>query len=207
MKGMRVDIVVITTFAIARVFYSFLMISALYVIGIFFFTLSLNESKIGREEFKALSLHSWKVMTINPFTGFLQRDGAIIILLAIIFCKLGDAFLGVAAYPFYLDLGFALKEISWIVKIFGMPELVVVLYIGVFIMYRYGNLKGLIVGGIAQSITNFSFVWLNHMDHDISALTIAIAIENVASGMGNTALIGYLSYLCNKFSYSICSSK
>lgn len=177
--------------------YSFLMISVLYVIGIFFM-LSLKEPKIEREEFKALSLQSWKVMTINPFTDFLQRDGAIIILLAVIFYKLGDAFLGVVAYPFYLDLGFTLKEISWIVKIFGLSALVVGSYIGGFIMYRYGNFKGLIVGGIAQSITNFSFVWLNHMGHDTSALAIAIAIENVASGMGNAALVGYLSYLCNK---------
>ena len=64
-----------------------------------------------------------------------------------------------------------------------MSALVVGSYIGGFIMYRYGNFKGLMVGGIAQSITNFSFVWLNHMGHDTNALAIAIAIENVASGM------------------------
>ena len=56
----------------------------------------------------------------------------------------------------------------------------------------------LIIGGVAQSITNVSFIWLHHMGHDINAFRIAIAIENLASGMGNAALIGYLSYLCNK---------
>lgn len=190
----------VAAFYIASIYgweYSFIMIGVLYAIGIFFI-LSLKEPKIEREEFKPLSLRSWKIMTINPFIDFLQRDGAIIILLAVIFYKLGDAFLGVVAYPFYLDLGFTLTEINWIVKVFGLSALVLGSYIGGFIMYRFGNFKGLMVGGIAQSVTNLSFVWLNHMGHDISALAIAIAVENIASGMGNAALIGYLSYLCNK---------
>ena len=177
--------------------FSFTIISFLYMAGMIFI-LTLKEPEIKREKFKAFSLHSWKVMTINPFMYFLKRDGAIVILLAIIFYKLGDAFLGVVAYPFYLDLGFTLKEIALTVKIFGLSALVVGSYAGGFIMYRFGHFKGLMIGGIAQSITNFSFVWLNHMGHDTNALMITIAIENFASGMGNAALIGYLSYLCNK---------
>jgi PAT family beta-lactamase induction signal transducer AmpG len=177
--------------------FSFTIISFLYVAGIIFM-LTLKEPEIKREQFEAFSLHSWKVMTINPFMDFLKRDGAIVILLAIIFYKLGDSFLGVVAYPFYLDLGFSLKEIALTVKVFGLSALVVGSYIGGFIMYRFGHFKGLIIGGIAQSITNFSFVWLNHMGHDTNAFIIAIAIENLASGMGNAALIGYLSYLCNR---------
>jgi MFS transporter, PAT family, beta-lactamase induction signal transducer AmpG len=176
---------------------SFTVISALYAAGVCFI-LTLKEPKVKREEFKTFSLHSWKVMTIDPFMDFLKRDGAIVILLAIIFYKLGDAFLGVVAYPFYYDLGFTLKEIALTVKLFGLSALVVGSYVGGYIMYRFGNFKGLLIGGIAQSITNFAFVWLNHMGHDVNALAIAIGIENLASGMGNAALIGYLSYLCNK---------
>jgi len=177
--------------------FSFTIISFLYVAGIIFM-LTLKEPEVKREKFKTFSLHSWKVMTIDPFMDFLKRDGAIVILLAIIFYKLGDAFLGVVAYPFYLDLGFTLKEIALTVKVFGLSALVVGSYVGGFVMYRFGHFKGLIIGGIAQSITNFSFVWLHHMGHDTNALIVAIAIENLASGMGNAALIGYLSYLCNK---------
>ena len=176
---------------------AFRIISALYIAGIIFM-LTLKEPEIVREKFKTLSLHSWKVMTIDPFSDFLKRDGAIIILLAVIFYKLGDAMLGVVAMPFYMELGFTLKEISRTVKVFGLSALVVGSYIGGFIMYRFGHFKGLIIGGVAQSITNVSFIWLHYMGHDINAFWIAIAIENLASGMGNVALIGYLSYLCNK---------
>ena len=65
-------------------------------------------------------------------------------------------------------------------------------------MYKYGNIRGLIICGIAQSITNLAFVWLNYQGHDLNALTITITVENIASGMGDAAIIGYLSYLCNK---------
>jgi len=177
--------------------FAFRVISALYIVGIIFM-LTLKEPKVVREKFKTLSLHSWKVMTIDPFSDFLKRDGAIIILLAVIFYKLGDAMLGVVATPFYMELGFTLKEIARTVKVFGLSALVVGSYVGGFIMYRFGHFKGLMIGGIAQSITNVSFIWLHHMGHDIDALWIAIAVENLASGMGNAALIGYLSYLCNK---------
>ena len=176
---------------------AFSFISALYVMGIIFM-LTLKEPVVERENFNVLTLHSWKMTTIDPFLDFFKREGAVVILSALIFYKLGDAMLGVVATPFYMELGFTLKEIATTVKVFGLSALVVGSYIGGFIMYRFGNFKGLLIGGIAQSITNLSFVWLNHMGHDINALWIAIAIENLASGMGNAALIGYLSYLCNK---------
>ena len=56
----------------------------------------------------------------------------------------------------------------------------------------------MIICGIAQSVTNVSFIWLNHMGSDPMALAVAIAIENVAGGMGTTASVGYLRNLCNK---------
>lgn len=176
---------------------AFQMISAFYVVGMIFM-LTLREPEIIREKFNALTMHSWRTMTIDPFVDFLKRDKAIIILLAIIFYKLGDAMLGVVATPFYMKLGFTLKEIAWTVKVFGLSALVFGSYIGGVMMYRFGNLNGLIIGGLAQSITNMSFVWLNHRGHDIEALYITIAIENIGSGMGNAALVGYLSFLCNK---------
>ena len=175
----------------------FIAIGSLYIVGILFM-LTLHEPKIVREKFDILTVYSWKKMAIDPFGDFLKRDGAIVILLAVIFYKLGDAMLGVVATPFYMDLGFSLKEIASIVKLFGLTAMVAGSYIGGYIMYRFGHFKGLMIGGIAQSITNLSFVWLNHMGYDVNALMIAISIENIASGMGNAALVGYLSYLCNK---------
>lgn len=176
---------------------TFIALSILYVVGILYI-LTTHEAEIIREKFSALSLHSWKVMTIDPFKDFFQRDKAIIILLAVIFYKLGDAMLGVVATPFYLELGFTKSQIASVVKVFGFGATILGTYLGGYLMYRVSNFKGLIIAGIAQSITNASFIWLNHMGNDTNALMIAISIENIAAGVGTAALVGYLSNLCNK---------
>jgi PAT family beta-lactamase induction signal transducer AmpG len=176
---------------------TFFAIGTFYATGVLFI-LSVQEKEIIREKFKTLSLHSWKVMTLDPFIDFFKRDGAVLILSAIIFFKLGDAFLGVVATPFYMKLGFSKSEISSVVKIFGLGATLLGTYIGGYLMYRLSPFKGLIIGAIAQSITNVSFIWLNHMGHDINAFMVAIAIENIASGMGTAALVGYISMICNK---------
>lgn len=175
----------------------FFIISLSYC-AVVFYILSLNEPTIIRDKFNALSLHSWKVMTLDPFIDFFKREGAIAILLAIIFFKLGDAMLGVVAMPFYLELGFTKSEIGFVSGTFGVFATIVGTYLGGYIMYCMGSFRGMIITAIAQSITNASFIWLNHMGHDINAFMVAIAIENVAGGMGGGALVGYLSVLCNK---------
>lgn len=176
---------------------TFFVISILYAV-IIFYTISLNETEIAREKFNGFSLHSWKVMTIDPFADFFKRDGAILILLAIICFKLGDAMLGVVAMPFYLDLGFTKSEIAFVSGVFGVIATIIGAFAGAYLMYRIGSLNGMIVTAIFQSFTNTSFIWLNHMGHDINAFMIAIAIENIPSGMGSGVLAGYLSVLCNK---------
>ncbi|MCF8494753.1 MAG: MFS transporter [Rickettsiaceae bacterium] len=176
---------------------AFLGISFLYFIGIFFI-LTLKEPKIAQKAINILSISSWSLMTIDPFADFLKRDVALVILLAVVFYKLGDAMLGVVAMPFYMELGFTLKEIGAITKVFGLIATICGAYVGGVIMYRYGSLKGLIFCGVAQAVTNLAFVWLHHQGHNTNALMIAISIENMASGMGDAALVGYLSYLCNK---------
>ena len=60
------------------------------------------------------------------------------------------------------------------------------------------RIKSLLFCGLAQSVTHLVFIWLNHQGHDTNSLIIAIAVENIGSGMGDAALVGYLSYLCNK---------
>ena len=174
----------------------FCLISALYLLGIFF-VFSLKERKRRKHKI-AIDIKTWKKIVIEPFIDFFQRKYSFTILLAIIFYKLGDAMLGVVATPFYMKLNFSLQEIAKIVKIYGFGATIFGAYLGGIIMYKYGNIRGLIICGIAQSITNLAFVWLNYQGHDLNALTITITVENIASGMGDAAIIGYLSYLCNK---------
>lgn len=177
--------------------HSFFIIGSLYLLGIVFIV-SLKEKECKQSEINFLSFSSWKLMVFDPFADFFKREKAIIILAAVTFYKLGDAMLGVVAMPFYIELGFELKEIAAITKVFGLIATITGAYVGGYIMYKYGNLRGMLICGFAQAITNLSFIWLHTKGHDNGALMITIVIENVASGMGDAALVGYLSYLCNK---------
>ena len=172
----------------------FLAIALIYFAGIIFVYNLQEKSNDGFFSEK----HTLKQTFTEPFIEFFKRKYSILILLAITFYKLGDAMAGVVTTPFYIELGFSLKEISGIVKIYGFMATIFGCYAGGVLVYKYGNISALIIGGVAQSVTNLMFVWLNSQGHDMTALIVTITTENIASGMGNTALISYLSYLCNK---------
>lgn len=175
---------------------TFLCLSAIFIVGSLFI-LTTKEVTIEREKVTDFSYKTFDIMVLKPFQDFFSKESAWLILWAIIFFKLGDAFLGVVAIPFYKELGFTGKEIFSIIKVWGLAATIIGSYLGGYLMLKYGNFKTLIITGIAQSVTNIVFVWLNHVP-TTEVLTIAIAIENIGAGMGTTALVGYLSYLCNK---------
>jgi len=176
---------------------TFVAMSILFVISTIFI-ITVNEQKIIREKLTGLSFDSLEKMVFRPFKDFFTRKGSVIILLSIIFFKLGDAMLGIVSGPFYLKLGFDKGQIALAVKVFGVIATLAGAAAGGFVVYYLGNFKGLIVTGIAQSLTHFAFIWLNHQGPDFNSLLVAISIENFACGMGSTALVGYLSALCNK---------
>ena len=106
--------------------------------------------------------------------------------------------LGAVASPFYIELGYTKGEIAIIAKLYGLIATLVGGFVGGIVMYMVRNFKGLIITGIAQSLTHFAFIWFNHQPPSFAALLIAITIENFAAAMGATALVRYIGNLCNK---------
>ncbi|MGX6959809.1 MAG: AmpG family muropeptide MFS transporter [Rickettsia endosymbiont of Pentastiridius leporinus] len=174
-----------------------------FVIGMIFavssvFIITVKEKEVIREKINISSIASWIHAVISPFKDFFKREFAVTILLAVIFFKLGDAMLGAVASPFYIELGYSKSEIAIIVKVYGLAATLIGGFAGGIVMYKLGSFKGLIITGIAQSLTHIAFIWLNHQPPSFEALLVAISIENFAAAMGTTALIGYISNLCNK---------
>ena len=157
----------------------------------------IKEHIIEREKSSFSSFQSIQKMVVEPFKDFFNKQGAILILLAIILFKLGDAMLGVVSMPFYLQLGFSKGDIANVSKIFGVAATIVGTYAGAMIAYRLGNFKAMIITGIAQNLTNATYIWLNHHPGELGAFYVAIGVENFAGGMGMSVLAAYLSSLCN----------
>jgi PAT family beta-lactamase induction signal transducer AmpG len=134
---------------------------------------------------------------ICPFADFMTRRHWVMILLFVAFYKYGDALLGVMANPFYLDLGFSKSEIAVISKFYGLAMTLIGGLLGGALVARYGILKTLLIGGIAQALSNLAFAAQAYVGYSLPMLAVTISIENFTGGIATIAFIAYLSSLCN----------
>jgi PAT family beta-lactamase induction signal transducer AmpG len=134
---------------------------------------------------------------VAPFRDFMRRPAWQVVLLFILLFKLGEVFAGVMAIPFYLELGFTKVEIASVTKVFGLVATVAGGLIGGVLVGRFGIVRGLLVTGVLQMVSNLSFSLLAIVGHDTGALMVTVAIENVCGGMATAAFVAYLSSLCS----------
>ncbi len=132
-----------------------------------------------------------------PFKDFMTRANWPLILLFVMFFKLGDAYLGVMANPFYVEMGFTNDEIAAVSKVFGLSSTLAGGLLGGLMVMRWGIIKTLLITGILQALSNLVFVAQALAGHDVGMLVATIASENVAGGMATAAFVAYLSSLCN----------
>jgi len=137
---------------------------------------------------------------VEPLSEFFSRNGvaaAVAILLFIMLYKLGDALLGAMSNPFYVELGFTKTEVASIVKVQGLLATLAGGFLGGAIVNRHGMLPALWICGIVQMLSNLVFVAQAMAGHDVWMLSVTIAVENLAGGMGTAAFVAYLSSLCD----------
>ncbi len=137
---------------------------------------------------------------VEPFAEFLTRNSvatAAAILCFILLYKLGDAFAGVMANPFYVRIGFSKVEIANASKIFGVVATLIGIFIGGVIVKQLGVLRSLFVCGILQMLSNLMFAALAAVGADMTMFYWTVAVENISGGMGSSAFVAYLSLLCN----------
>ena len=134
---------------------------------------------------------------VEPFREFMTREHWIVILLFVAVYKYGDALLGAMANPFYADMGFSGTEIAVITKGWGLAMSLTGAILGGVLVARQGLLKALFVTGVGQLTGNLAFAWLATAGKSLSALTFAIAVENLTGAMATAAFVAYLSSLCS----------
>ena len=136
---------------------------------------------------------------VNPFRDFFNRNGviALVILLFISLFRISDITMGVMANPFYIDLGFELKEIAFVTKFFGFFMTILGAGLGGILVAKYGLSKPLLLGAFMVVITNFLFAWLALIKPSIYGLAVVISADNISGGIAISAFIAYLSSLTN----------
>jgi len=177
--------------------YVFQILAAIFLCGLVFIMTVRDSYDLKTTELRSL-FDRINDSAIIPLRDILSRKSSVAILASIVLYKMGEAMLGIVSTPFYMELGYTKMQIGLIVKGYGALALILGAYAGGFLIYKLGNIKGMIICGLAQSIANFIYIWLHYQPVADSSLLVTIFCDNFTGGMGNAALISYLSILCNK---------
>lgn len=147
---------------------------------------------------------------VNPFKDFMRHKNWVWVLVFIFTYRLSNAYFNPMSFPFYIDLGFSKTEIASVIKIYGMIAAILGGLAGGVIVTKIGLKKSLIWFGITQCLTTFMFAILAYYGHNMPLFVIIVTIENFSSGLASTALVAYISSLCNKLytatQYALLSS-
>lgn len=157
-----------------------------------------KEPAMSAVEKKEAKLSLWRYALVEPFSRFMERPYWIVALALVFFYRLSDAYFAPMAYPFYADLGFTKAEIAYISKLYGMVATIVGGLLGGFVLVRIGLIKGLLFFSVVQGVTTALYIPLYYAGHSVVWLMFTIALENLSSGMATTAIISFMSILCNK---------
>ncbi|WP_421933541.1 AmpG family muropeptide MFS transporter [Phenylobacterium sp.] len=131
-----------------------------------------------------------------PFIDFFRRYGQLAGLILALICvyRLSDFVLNIMN-PFYIDLGFDKLQIAEVRKVLGVVMSVIGVGLGGFSVARLGLMRSMVIGAFAGPISNLVFAWLALQGPQLWALSVAIGIDNIASGFAGTCLIAYMSSL------------
>ncbi len=136
---------------------------------------------------------------IGPLKEFFAREQAVALLLLIVLYKLGDAFAGALTTTFLIrGLGFAPGDVGLINKSFGLIATIVGALFGGALMSRLGLYRSLMVFGIAQMFSNLAYWALAVTPASLTTMAAAVAVENLAGGMGTAAFVALLMALCDR---------
>jgi PAT family beta-lactamase induction signal transducer AmpG len=132
----------------------------------------------------------------EPVMDFYRRFSGVATLILALICvyRLADFVLNIMN-PFYLDLGFTKTELAEVRKVFGVIMTTAGVFIGGWSVARLGLIRTMVIGAFMSPVSNLVFAWLATQGPSLSALTISIGVDNIATGYAGTALIAYMSSL------------
>ncbi len=175
---------------------SMAILSLLILLGcVVFYQEPLNFKKI--EDGKSFIAHLASSF-VRPLMDIYKRTNFYHMLLFVIFFKMSDALIMALTSPFLLDIGFSKFDIAWVVKSFGMGATIVGALVGGYLANRVGLKKFVVVGLVLQMLSNLSYLMLLSSGSNMTILFIVTTIEYSCSGISTTALVAYISMLCNR---------
>ncbi|MBA2655514.1 MAG: MFS transporter [Tatlockia sp.] len=170
--------------------FTYRLMGIMMTIGIFATLWSKEPSKIVEE-------HPGFIKSfILPIKELSARKGFLSLLLFIIFYKLGEAFTATTSgivMPFLIQgLGFSIDTIGYVNKMLGITSILLGGLMAGILLFRWSLFRALLCFGILQAFTNLLFVALAMSGKNLPLFATAVVCDNIAAGMGSTALVALL---------------
>ena len=159
-------------------------------------TMLSSEPTLSYEALKIKSLSTTLFQKIKKSARSLfQRENWQVIVMYIIFYKVGDTILNVMTAPFLLEIGFSKLEIAHVAKSFGIGAVIIGGCIGSITLTRKPLIETLLLCSLLQIFSCLMFALQAHVGYNLWMLFMTIGIENLTCGIGTAAFIAYLSSL------------
>ena len=133
----------------------------------------------------------------SPLVEFLQRQGALVVLVFVLIHKIGDTLANLSLRLLFQDLGFTNDEVAFYDVGVGFVALLLGVFVGGVLYARLGMKRSVLLSLVLMAVSNFSFAALAAVGHTNLGMAAAIGFENFASGIGGVTVVAYLSALCN----------
>ena len=134
---------------------------------------------------------------VGPFTEFLQRNGAWLVLTFVLVHKVGDTLANLTFRLLFNDLGFSNDEIALYDVAFGFWAYLIGIFIGGMLYTRLGLKRSVLLALVLLCRSTLSCAALAAAGHTNAGMAAAIGFENLASGFGGVVVVAYFSALCN----------
>ena len=136
-----------------------------------------------------------------PLKDFSNRFGlyAALLLLSIISTyRLTDIMTGQIINPFYIQMGYTLEEIGFVVKTIALGASILGFFVGGKLIKSTGVNNSLIIGALLVMITNLFFAYIAISEKSLASLSLVVSLDSMAAGIVGTVNITFLTSLVSK---------
>ena len=173
--------------------YTYLIMAAMMALGALGTFLARSTDALARAP------RTLREAVVEPFRQFLSRPAVGEVLLFCLLYKLGDQLADAMTTSFLIrKMGFTLIEIGATTKTVGITFLILGGLAGGLVMRRLSLKRALVAFGICQGGSILAFWALSRLGPKLPMLVGALALENLAYGMGGAAFATFLMCLCDK---------
>jgi PAT family beta-lactamase induction signal transducer AmpG len=155
------------------------------------------------------SLPTLSDSVLIPLRELFGAPGMIALVLLIVLYKVGDAFALKFFTAFLLNVGFTKTEIGLVVKAVLTTGSVTGALLGGIWMIKLGLRRAMLLFAFVQALTNLGYLLLYAVGKNYFVMFGAVALDALASGMGNIAAVALMMALCDKrfsaFQYALLS--